>query len=181
VAVVVAFLARDGLLELDWILATGMATGAAVGGVFGWRVKSSRVCHADAKIVAGAFAGLLASASVVVPRLLGAPLPLHLELLLVAPLSGLLYVSMAPYCVCHLSDMLPPCLDGAVVGAGVGALMAMLFWLMAGTLEGYLCAADQCLVDQITTRLPGAIGAAALGTASVGVLRAVLNVRWYDL
>ncbi len=180
-AIVAAFLLRGGPIQIEPLISAGGITGAIVGTVFGWRVKSSRICRADAKIIAGLTAGMLASLSVVLPGLLGAPLPFHLQVLLAAPLSGLLYIGLAPHCVCRFSDILPPPADGAIVGAGVGLLMAALFWMMSGTLDGYLVEADQLLVNQMTERLPSTIFAAASGAFMVGIARSLMKLGWYDL
>lgn len=180
-AVIAAFLLADGAVSMQPLALAGGSTGALVGMVFGWRVKSSRVSRADAKIIAGTTAGLLASGALLTPSLLGVPLPLPLALLLAAPLSGLLFIGLASRCVCRFSDVLPAPLDGAVVGTGVGLLMSALFWLMTGTLEGYLHPEDQALAELIRTQLPVAVLAATLGTFSVGVARALLKIQWVDL
>jgi len=181
VAVVVAFLFIGRPTHLPSLLVVGGVAGVVVGVWFGWHVKNSFIYRADAKIIAGAVAGLLASTAVVVPALLGVPLPLGLEMLLLAPLSGLLYVGLAPHCVCRLSHLLPPVGDGAVVGLGVGLLMAVLFWIMSGTLEGHLPATEQAFVDDLVGQWPLAALAAAAGAFMAGSLRAILGVRWYDL
>jgi hypothetical protein len=181
VIVVVVFLFLGRPTHLPALLIAGLVSGAMVGMLFGWRVKNSLVYRADAKIIAGAAAGLLASLCALVPALFGMPLPLALEVLLLAPLSGLLYVGLAPHCVCRLSNLLPPVADGAVVGGGVGVLMAILFWMMSGTLEGYLPAMDQAFVDDLVAQWPLATLAASVGAFMAGSLRAILGVRWYDL
>ncbi len=181
IAVIICFLLVGRPARLEYLLLAGGILGAVIGAVYGLRVHTSRVSRAEAKVLAGGAAGLLASSAVALPAAMGAALPLPLEAFILCPLSALLYIGIAPACVHRFSHLLPPAGDGLLVGGGAGVLMGFLFWVMAGTLDGYLTRTDQLFVDGLVAAWPLVTLAAAAGGLLVGLARSLLGVAWYDL
>jgi len=186
VALLFLMLGRDsGCFTLTLLVQISAAIGMLVGAWYGWRDRHSRVCCADAKVVAGLFSGsttgLMAglvmllfgsSDQVVYPWLV----------MVLAPVGGVLYVSTACWFVRRLQNLLPPIGDGALVGLGVGAITGLLFVMIAGTLDPDVTGHDEPLV--FIERIYDVLGVTLLGTAAscfaLGVARTLLRLPWYN-
>lgn len=170
-------------LTLEPLIYIGAIVGLVVGAVYGAKDKRSRVFCAEAKIVAGVFSGILASVlGLLAGFLFDGPL-LPWAGIIVAPAATLIYVSSAYWFVDRCHRFLPPVLDGALVGLGVGSATGLLFMIMAGTLDPSLLGMPyhQSLVEYVQSTWIGVVAGAAAVCAAIGVLRSVLKVRWYNL
>jgi hypothetical protein len=170
-------------LALEPLVFVGAGVGLAVGTAYGWKDRRSRVFCADAKIVAGAFAGVFAGALGVLLAALIDTVALHWQVWLAAPVAVLVYVSSARWFVRRCHSMLPAVGDGALVGLGVGTVTGLVFLIMAGTLDERLLG-DQWL-HAFVQRVADGWAATVLGCAAVcfpvGAVRAVLKVPWYNM
>jgi len=176
----------SGYFTLELLILIPAALGMLIGAGYGWRDHGSRVCCADAKIVAGLFAGAVSlfpallvlaiygkSDQVIYPWLI----------MLVAPTAALLYVTTACWFVKHLHNLLPPIGDGAVVGLGVGTITGLLFVVIAATFEPDVTGHGRPLL--FIENIHNVLGVSLLGAAgscfAVGIARALLKVEWYRL
>ena len=128
-----------------------------MGTLCGWQEKRSRICCADAKILAGLLAGVSASLFALILGLLFEELVYPKSAMAIAPI--------------------------AILGLGVGGTTGFLFMLMAASLDpDMLRVTDHLrLMEPVQgVWLPIAIGTAA-SCGVVGVMRSLLRVRWYDL
>ncbi len=180
IAVAILFVTYPGTPSLQLLILTGAAIGLIVGMIYGRYVAGSRVYRADAKILAGVFAGAIASLSALIPAVLFQPLPDFLLAMILCPLTGMLYMSVLPWFIHRCSDLLPPIADGALVGGGAGGLMGLLFAIMIGTLEGYLDPDEEHLVAAILNAWPTAALGGALGAFLVGAGSALLRQPWRE-
>ena len=170
-------------LSLEPLIYVGALVGITIGAVYGAKDKQSRVFCAEAKIVAGLLAGLTAAVVGLVPLLLVSGLERAWVAMLVAPAATLIYVSTAGWFVHRCHRFIPPVLDGALVGLGVGSATGLLFMIMAGTLDSGLLDGSyhQLVVERVQSTWGGTVAATALACSCVGILRSLLNVRWYNL
>ena len=180
IAVAIAFVSVPGQRTLVVLISTGAVIGLVAGMLYGRYVLGSRVYRADAKLLAGIFAGAIASISALIPALLFEPLPNFLLAMILCPLTGMLYMAVLPWFVHRFSDLLPPVADGALVGTGAGGLMGLLFAIMVGTLHGYLPEDEELQVMAILSAWPAASAGGALGAFLVGAGGAFLRVPWRD-
>ncbi|WP_078119301.1 hypothetical protein [Thiosocius teredinicola] len=172
-----------GQVSLNMLVLAGALVGLPVGALYGRTDKLSRVFCADAKIIAGAFAGAVGGLLVFVIGLVSPDWAASRAAWVIAPTSALVYVTAAHWFVRRCRGVLPPTGDGALVGVGVGAMTGLLFMIMAGSLDPSLLDSDT--MRAFATRVEHAWGvtviACGLVCAVVGVARALLDVPWYDL
>ena len=170
-------------LSLEPLIYVGAFVGITVGAVYGAKDKKSRVFCAEAKIVAGLLAGLMAAVLGLVPLLFVFGLERPWVAMLVGPAATLIYVTTAWWFVQRCHRFLPPVLDGALVGLGVGSATGLLFMIMAGTIDSGLLAGSyhQVVVERVQSTWGVTVAATALACSCVGVLRSLLKVRWYNL
>ena len=170
-------------LTLEPLMYIGGIVGLVVGAIYGAKDKKSRVYCAEAKVVAGIFAGVLAST-------LGMLLAMFVDVpvttwaaMVVGPVGALIYVSSASWFVDRCHRFLPPVVDGALVGLGVGSTTGLLFMFMAGSLDQGLLATPYhvSLVERVQATWMVAVSGAAAACFLVGVLRSLFRVRWYNL
>ncbi len=180
VAILYLLLGGDAI-DLKWIALSGCLSGSLIGGIYGLRVKDSRVFRAEAKIIAGMVAGTIATLCLALPLLTVGQIPLFWTTMFLCPLTGLVYVSIVPGFVCRCCQLLAPVADGALVGGGVGAIIAVLFWIMVGSLHGNLAAAEQTFIQQTLLLLPDGVSGAVIGASSLGFLRTVAGAKWLDI
>lgn len=170
-------------IPVEALIFIGAGLGFLVGGLYGWHDKHSHVFRADAKIVAGIYAGTLVAVFNIVPALLIGELPYPWSAMLITPLVVLLYVSKAHWFVDRCCNILPAAGDGALVGLGVGGITGLLFVIMAGNLDPALL--GFAYHQDFVLRVHEVWGAPTAGSAAVcfvvGILRSMLKVRWYDL
>jgi hypothetical protein len=144
--------------------------------------KRSRVFCADAKIVAGLFAGVLAAG---LAFILGpfVEMPYPWTTILIAPAATLIYVSSAHWFVDRCHGFLPPAVGGALVGLGVGGMTGFLFMIMAASIDPELL--GMAFHQPFVERVQDVWAHTVVGTAGVcfvvGVLRSLFKVRWYNL
>lgn len=169
-------------LTLEPLISVGAVVGLAVGATYGWLDKKSRVFCADAKIVAGVFAGVLAAGLAFVLSLF-VEMSYPLSAMFIAPAATVIYVSSAHWFVNRCHGFLPPPVGGALVGLGVGSTTGLLFMIMAATLDPELLgmAFHQSFVERVQDVWGSTVGGTAAVCCLVGVLRSLLKVRWYNL
>lgn len=170
-----------GLAHPHDLLVFAVPLGALVGAGYGHFAKKSRVYRADAKVLAGFSAGFLVALGYLVLSTQLAGLPMGAIVGVMCPLTGLLYVLFVPTFIRLRDDLLPPPLNGAMVGAGVATFLAFLFFLMTHSLELGPAAASPALLQQIYGLLPQAIFSGALGAGLVGAVSGLLLTGWQDL
>jgi hypothetical protein len=160
----------------------GAGVGVTVGAAYGLKDKASRIFCAEAKIMAGALAGLVAGILALLLHLLVDAMPLSLVAMLVAPVAVLLYILFADWFISRCHHLLPACVDGILVGLGVGATTGLGFLIMAGALEPSLLRTEalRALVGRVESSWGVTAAACALSCLLVGVARALLRVPWYD-
>jgi hypothetical protein len=168
---------------VEALILIGAAVGTVLGAVYGWRDKQSRVFCADAKVVAGLFSGILVSGLVWLPILFVGEIPYPWLVMIVAPSAILLYVTSASWFVKRCYNLVPAVVDGALVGVAVGGTTGMLFMIMAGAVDPELVRIDfqEAFVSRVHRVWAGAVAGSAGVCFVIGVLRAVLKVRWYNL
>ncbi len=176
----------SGLFTLPLLILVPAALGMLIGAGYGWRDRGSRVCCADAKIVAGLFAGCVT----LLPSLLvlavfgGSDRVVYPWLvMLLAPMAGSIYVTSACWFVRRLHKLLPPIGDGALVGLGVGAITGLLFVVIAGTFEPDVTGHGRPLlfIENVYRVLDAALIGAAASCFALGIARAFMRVDWYRL
>jgi len=170
-------------LTLEPLIYIGAIVGLVVGTIYGAKEKGSRIFCAEAKIVAGLFSGVLAALLGYLPGMV-LNAPAHLWAAMIgAPAAILIYVTSAHWFVDRCHRFLPPVVNGGLVGTGVGAATGLLFMIMAGTLDPGLLgkAYHLALVEHVESVWLSAVAGAAATCFLVGILRSLLNVRWYNL
>ncbi len=172
-------LAPGAVPESLIVIAAGV--GLIVGGVYGRWVAPSEIARADAKIIAGASSGLVASLLAVAVAIVEGDLSYFWLAAIVCAATGLLYIVSVRWFTSHFSNLLPPIGDGALVGAGMGTSMGLLFVVMAGTLDTPLVAQHQSLVSGVMEHVPMATVGAALGAFLAAIARSLTGARWQDL
>lgn len=157
--------------------------GVAVGAAYGLNDKASRVFCAEAKIIAGAVAGGVAGALVLlVTYLLGNLGSIRLAAI-VAPVGILTYTLLARWFVSRCHHLLPAVIDGTIVGLGVGVATGLMFVVMAGALDEGLIASDglQLYAAGVEAQWGEALFSCALACIPVGVFRALVRAPWYNM
>jgi len=173
----------SAIFGLEPLVLIGAAIGVLVGATYGWKDKRSRVFCADAKVLAGAAAGVLGGALVLGLEAVIGQLEGAWRAMVLAPLATSIYIALAPWFVRRCRTLLPPILDGALVGLGVGGVTGVLFMVMVGTFapEMIPSAPLQALVQRVEQAWPGIVVGCSLVCFPVGVARALLKRPWYDL
>jgi hypothetical protein len=169
-------------LVVEPLVFVGAGVGLAVGALYGLKDKRSRVYCAEAKIIAGAVSGIVGGALAVSLAWLFPAIAPSVVGMAVAPVSVLAYVRLSGWFISRCQHFLPPFVDGAVVGLGVGSVTGLLFLIMAGTLDPNLLAGAE--LRAFVGRVEAAWGLTVLGCALVcfpiGAVRAWLGIPWYD-
>ncbi|MDJ0738758.1 MAG: hypothetical protein QNJ91_03515 [Gammaproteobacteria bacterium] len=169
-------------LDLMPLVFIGAGVGVAVGAAYGFKDKSSRVFCAEAKIIAGAVAGVVAGMLVLIGSLLFDGVTRETLAMVAAPVGVLAYISLAGWFISRCHHLLPTFVDGTVVGLGVGSVTGLVFLIMAGTLDSALLGSEalQRFVGRVEASWGSTVVACALACLPVGVVRAILRVPWYD-
>ena len=177
---------EDAYLTPGMLVLLPAVLGLVIGAVYGLRDRHSRVCCADAKTVSGLFAGILTLlfAGFVLLLFGSADRVVYPWLVMgLAPLAGVVYMSTACWFVRRLQNLLPPVGDGALVGLGVGAVIGLLFVVIAGTFDAGITGHHKPLA--FVDAIHGVLGITLLATAAscfaLGALRALLRIPWYRL
>jgi hypothetical protein len=161
--------------------ATAALAGLFLGGVYGHQERSSRVFRADAKTLAGLFGGACAAALLALLTWAAGPLPLWLTTAVLCPVTGLVYIRVAPWFIARFQHLLPPAGDGALVGAAVAGFVGLALWVVVGELHSQVLGPYAGLARNLIDRLPEAAGGAILGASLAGFLSGLLGRDWYDL
>jgi len=178
---------RDaGCCSITSLILIAALLGMLVGGAYGWHDKQTKICCADAKIVAGLVTGAAGlPLTLLALWIFDAPdralLPWLVALL--APLSGLLYVGSARWFVERCQNLLPPFGDGALVGFGVGAVTGLLFVVLIGTLEPQIAGSSEepLFLGRVYEVLGESVALSAFSCLLAGAARSWLRVPWYNL
>lgn len=168
-------------LSLTDMAITTAIVGAITGAVYGLKAKRSRVFRADAKTITGICAGALVSLSFI---LLSSILPVFSMGFTVATLcllTGGLYVTFVPTFVKHFDGLLPPIAGGAMVGAGTGAFIALLFFFMISGVTPEVAGNLQLLMEQIRNSIPQTAVGGMIGGGLAGLFSGFMLTKWQDL
>lgn len=168
-------------LGLEPLVFVGAGIGLAVGVAYGLHDNRSRVYCADAKIVAGAFAGSLGGLLAVIGFLLFDGVSYTWLAMGVAPVALLIYVSTAGWFIKRCHHLLPAAGDGAVVGLGVGTITGLVFLIMAATLDPQLLGTAELTryVARVEEVWMATVAGCALACFPIGAARTLLRVPWY--
>lgn len=168
-------------LGLEPLVFVGAGIGLAVGTAYGLYDKRSRVFCADAKIVAGAFAGAIGGLVALLASLWFEDLAYTWLGMAVAPFALLIYVSTAGWFIKRCHHLLPAAGDGAVVGLGVGTVTGLVFMIMAATLDPQLLdtPALNGYVERVEEVWVATVAGCALACFPIGAARTLLKVPWY--
>ena len=102
-----------------------------MGALYGLFVTESRIYSAEAKLLAGVTVGVIVSVvSLIWILIFNASLTVLVVVL--APLSGLIYERIVNDFVQRFSDILPPVGDGALAGLVIGGFIGFGLWLVSG-------------------------------------------------
>ena len=166
---------------LEPLILVGGIIGVIIGAIYGHKDKQSRVFCADAKIVAGLYAGVLAAFLTYLMALLMKEGAYPWAAIIAAPVAILIYIASAHWFIKRCHHWIPPVGDGAIVGLGVGAATGLLFMIMAATLNPDLLQMGhhRSIVEGVQQFwAPTVLGTAGI-CFTIGVLRTVFKVRWY--
>ncbi len=170
-------------LGLEPLVLVGAGVGLAVGLAYGLHDKKSRVYCADAKIVAGIFAGSLGALVAILARFVDTELAYSSLAIVAAPVAILVYVSSAHWFIKRCNKLLPVAGDGAIVGLGVGTITGLVFLIMAATLDANLLVVEdlQGFVDRVEGTWAITVTGCAMACFPIGVFRSLFKVPWYNL
>ncbi len=150
-------------------VAVGAGAGAVVGALYGFFVKKSNICRADANLLSGIVTGGGLSVLGIIWVLLFDGNLIFLVALL-APLSGVIYERIVNTFTYRFIDMIPPLIDGAVAGAAIGGFLGLGLWVMGGTLLENVAPEWLTTVNRIAYTTPVAIAAAAATSFVAGMV-----------
>ena len=169
-------------LGLEPLVLVGAGVGIAVGTAYGMYDSRSRVHCADAKIVAGAFAGVFGGVLALLAGQLFENASYTWLAMAIAPVAVFVYVNSADWFITRCHRLLPAAGDGAVVGLGVGTVTSLVFLIMAAMLDPKLLGTDSiaAYVERVEGAWMATVAACALACFPIGALRSVFKVPWYD-
>ncbi len=147
----------------------GAGTGAIVGALYALIVKESRIYSAEAKLLAGVTVGSIVSVvSLIWILIFNASLTVLVVVL--APLSGLIYERIVNNFVQRFSDIFPPVADGAVAGLVIGGFIGFGLWLVSGIVLENAIEKWRDVISIISESTPIAIASAGASTFIMGML-----------
>lgn len=168
-------------VNLFYLLLVVTLIGAVIGAFYGIFSMGSRVHRADAKTLAGFSAGWLASLLYLLVSWSVDSIQLGLIVLIMCPLTGMLYVWMVPGFIKHYDDLLPPVGDGLMVGVGVSAFVALTFFVMISSVDDSVAGPLLPALIQLQQLLPQALLGGVVGGGLAGVVSGLLLTNWQDL
>jgi hypothetical protein len=168
-------------VNLPSLLLIVTAIGALIGGLYGIFSRSSRIYRADAKTLAGFCAGWLASLCYLLFSWLFTDPQLPMTVAFMCPLSGLLYVWMAPSFIKYYDDILPTLGDGLMVGAGVSAFISLTFFLLISSVDSNVAGSLLPALERMQEILPLSLLGGIVGGGLAGVVSGLLLTQWQDL
>lgn len=155
--------------------------GAVIGGFYGVFSKGSRVYRADAKTLAGFSAGWLAALAYLLISWFAEGFDLGWVILLMCPLTGMLYVWMVPGFIRHYDDLLPPVGDGLMVGVGVSSYVALTFFVLVSSIDEAVAGPLMPALERVYELLPLSLLGGVVGGGLAGVASGLLLTDWQDL
>ena len=162
------------------LLLPAMAGGLVIGGLYGFLATQSRVYMADAKGLAGAFAGMFAAALLMLWGQVGAMPGPALTIALLCPITGWMYMVLLPHFVPHFQHTIPPAADGALAGMAVAVFVAYGLWFLLGVVEGNLTGQAQLVATGMSAHLASGVGAGLLSGAVGGFVSGMMGIEWRD-
>ena len=165
-------------LNLLFIIGT---VGAVAGALYGRFTTNSRVYRADAKTLTGFTAGLLVALGYVIFSKQLTNVPMGVIIGLMCPITGLIYVSLAPMFIRAFGNMLPPTGDGALVGVGVAIFLTLCNFVMVHSIDIDSTGAFHELVHHVQALMPQSILGGVVGGLLGGVFSSLVFNHWQDL
>ena len=157
------------------------SVGAVAGALYGRFTTNSRVNRADAKTLTGFTSGLLVALGYVMFAKQLSDVPLGVIIGLMCPITGMIYVSLAPTFIRAFGNMLPPTGDGALVGVGVAIFLTLCNFVMVHSIDIDSTGAFHELVHHVQDLMPQAIFGGAIGGVLGGVVSSLFFNHWQDL
>lgn len=155
--------------------------GAAFGALYGYKAKSSRVYRADAKTLAGLTAGAIVSLLYFVISQAFSSINLVLTITVLCLFTGALYIAVVTWFIHRFNHLLPAIGDGAIVGAGTGLFVSILFFLMITGVTPEVAGEHRLLTEIIRYQLLSAAFGGMLGGGIAGFTSGWLLRGWLDL
>lgn len=171
-----------GTIEpLRMTLAIGLL-GAVIGAFYGCLARRSRVYRADAKLLAGLFAGCVGSLILYfIMELAQFPLSPAWQVAILCPATGLVYTQVIEGFLRLFENSLPTAGDGALVGLAVASFIGFGLWLVAGYVTPEMAGQHTRLASAILQGLPTSVIAGLTGGALGGFLGGLAGKEWQDL
>lgn len=168
-------------IDLEKLLLVMTASGGAIGGLYGWLAKGSRIYRADAKTLAGFCSGVLVSLLYLLFSPYTAGWPVEKVIALMCPLTGLLYVKLVPVFIQLYDDLLPPFGDGVLLGCCVAVFIALYTFVMISSIDGSMAGILLRQTQEILNQLPMAVVGGLLSAGAGGFVSGLLLLEWQDL
>jgi hypothetical protein len=168
-------------VDLIYLLLVVTLIGAVIGGLYGGFSMGSRVYRADAKTLAGFSAGWLSALAYLLIAWSVEDLTPGWIILVMCPLTGMLYVWMVPSFIKYYDDLLPPVGDGLMVGVGVSAFVALTFFVLISSVDATVAGALQPALQRVQDLLPESLLGGLVGGGLAGVFSGLLLTDWQDL
>ncbi|MCP4077039.1 MAG: hypothetical protein GY744_12760 [Gammaproteobacteria bacterium] len=168
-------------INLVTMTITTAIVGAVTGAVYGLKAKQSRIFRADAKTLTGIFSGAIVSLFFVLLSIILPDISLEFTVATLCLFTGILYVTFVPTFVKHFSGLLPPMADGAMVGAGTSAFIALIFFFMTSGVTPETAGSLQPLMDQVRMTILQTAFGGMMGGGLAGFLSGFMLTKWQDL
>ena len=167
--------------SLTTLISLGGITGMAVGIGYGLMAKDSRIHCAEAKVIAGALAGALASLIPLALMLLQGELSLPFAAFVLCPATGLIYAAIVRWFLKICSHYLPASVNGAIVGIGAGSVSSLIMWVIFSSLSDHWTLENQVYAARIVELWPSVVATAMAGGFLAGLFRAGIGAKWLDI
>ncbi len=158
-------------------ITVGAGIGTIVGALYGQLVKESRIYRAEAILLAGVVVGVVVSLISMI-WILAFNASLIILVMVLAPVSGLIYERIVDGFIQRYSDVLPPAADGAVAGIVIGGLIGFGLWFMGGIALETAVPPWREAIQKISDYTHIAIAAAAASTLILGMLNAAIRSKF---
>ncbi len=168
-------------VDLIYLLLVVTLIGAVIGGLYGIFSMGSRVYRADAKTLAGFSAGWLAALAYLLIAWTVEDPAIGWVVLIMCPLTGMLYVWMVPGFIKHYDDLLPPVGDGLMVGIGVSAYVALTFFVLVSSVDPTVAGDLLPALERVHELLPQSLLGGLMGGGLAGIASGLLLTDWQDL
>ncbi len=168
-------------ISLSGMTFTAFIIGSIAGALYGLKAKNSHIFRAGAKTLAGISAGAVVALFIMILAQSFADISMTVTVAIACLLTGSLYITLAPFYVQHFHKLLPPVLDGAMVGAGTSVFIALLFFVMITGVTPEAAGSLQPLTEQIRNTMLSATLGGALGGGLSGFMAGLMLRKWHDL